>query len=394
VSPQVPHPSAGGYDLLLTTDEDAPTRAPKSVWLREEDPAALPRLRVAHLSDLHVGKGGRKRGLLLAHVAEVIGAVNRQAPDLVVVTGDLVHKGQVPYMHPVAQRLLRELRAPVLVVLGNHDIQFKAGSLPVRRYGRGWANFAQAFHPFLHFTVSLGGYEFIGFDSGPGDATARILTRGLSAQSIATLRADLLGADRAGRRGVVLFSHAPSRASLFTGVRPSSLGVFGRMRSGAAEFESLLLDAAARGQRVLHLAGHTHWSDVFEVRAGVRGRYFARWPTEQLSPCPHTLTSDVAIINTQAASHSGVLTKANARGYGYSMLTLGDPRPEIAFYRFGTRRPALCTLPMPPVQPGLPGPPDLPDLSDPPDLPDLPDELATPSRVPPAVAVVTRPPPM
>ncbi len=52
----------------------------------------------------------------------------------------------------------------------------------------------------------------------------------------------------------------------------------------------------------------------------------------------------MAIINTQAASHSGVLTKANARGYGYSMITLGDPKPEIEFYRFGTRRPVPCAV--------------------------------------------------
>lgn len=343
-APDTPAPP-GGYDLLLTTAQDAPTRVPKAVWLRAEDPAHLSRLRVAHLSDLHVGKGGRQKGLFLAHVAEVIAAVNKQAPDLVVVTGDLVHKGQEPHVQPVAQRLLRELHAPVLVVMGNHDIEWKVLGPPVRRYGRGWTNFAQAFHPYLHFSLSLGGYEFVGFDSGPGERTARILTRGLSPQSIAVLRADLLRADQAGRRGVVLFSHAPSRASLFNSVRPASIGMFGRMRHGAAEFESLLLDAAARGQRVLHLVGHTHWSDVFEVHAGLRGRYFARWPTEQLSPCPHALASEVAIINTQAASHSGVATKANARGYGYSMITLGDPKPEIEFYRFGTRRAEPCAPP-------------------------------------------------
>ena len=338
-------PLPGGYDLLLTTAHDTPTRVPKAVWLRADDPARLTRLRVAHLSDLHVGKGGRHKGLFLAHVAEVIAAVNQQAPDLVVVTGDIVHKGQEAHVQPVAQRLLRELRAPVLVVMGNHDIEWKAAGPPVRRYGRGWTNFAQAFHPYLHFSLSLGGYEFVGFDSGPGERTARILTRGLSPQSIAILRADLLRADQAGRRGVVLFSHAPSRASLFNSVRPASIGMFGRMRHGALEFESLLLDAAARGQRVLHLVGHTHWSDVFEVHAGLRGSYFARWPTEQLSPCPHALKSDVAIINTQAASHSGVFTKVNARGYGYSMITLADPKPEIEVYRFGTRRPAPCSPP-------------------------------------------------
>ena len=340
------HPPPGGYDLLLTTAEDAPTRVPKAVWLRADDPATIARLRVAHLSDLHVGKGGRESELLMAHVAEVIESVNRQAPDLVVVTGDLVHNGQDPRNQPIAQRLLRELQSPVLVVMGNHDIEFKSGgTMPIRRYGRGWTNFAQAFHPFLHFSLSLGGYDFIGFDSGPGERTARILTRGLSAQSIATLRADLLHADREGRRGVVLFSHAPSRASTFNRVRPASMGVFGRMRHGAAEFESLLFDAAARGQRVLHLAGHTHWSDVFEVHADARGRYFARWPNERQSACPHALTSDVAIINTQAASHSGLTTKVNARGYGYSLITLAEPKPEIEFHRFGTRRADLCLGP-------------------------------------------------
>lgn len=343
-----PQPQPGGYDLLLTTAQDAPTRVPKAVWLRSDDPAAISRLRVAHLSDLHVGKGGRQKGLFMAHVAEVIAAVNKQAPDLVVVTGDLVHKGQEPHVQPVAQRMLRELRAPVLVVMGNHDIEWNVVGPPVRRYGRGWTNFAQAFHPYLHFSLSLGGYEFVGFDSGPGERTARILTRGLSAQSIATLRADLVRAGQAGRRGVVLFSHAPSRASLFTSVRPASIGVFGRMRNGALEFESLLLDAAARGQRVIHLAGHTHWSDVFEVRAGVRGSYFSRWPTEQLSSCPHALASDVAIITTQAASHGGVFTKANARGYGYAMITLTDPKPEVEFYRFGTRPPMPCAA-LPPL---------------------------------------------
>ncbi len=341
-TPEGPPPAAGGYDLLLTTAEDAPTRVPKAVWLRSDDPEALTRLRIAHLSDLHVGKGGSHSELLMSHVAEVIAAVNRQPPDLVVVTGDLVHNGQDPHNQPIAQRLLRELQAPVLVVLGNHDIEWKSVGLPIRRYGRGWTNFAQAFHPFLHFSLSLGGYDFVGFDSGPGERTARILTRGLSPQSIATLRADLIRADGAGRRGVILFSHAPSRASTFNGVRPSSLGVFGRMRHGAAEFESMLFDAAARGQRVLHLAGHTHWSDVFEVRAGARGRYFVRWPTDRQSACPRALASDVAIINTQAASHSGVAIKANARGYGYSLITLAEPKPEIEFHRFGTRRVDPC----------------------------------------------------
>lgn len=112
----------GGFDLLVRSGAGPVSRAPKSVWLREEDPDALSELRVAHLSDLHVGKGGRKAPLLLSHVQEMVTEINRHAPDLVVVTGDLVHRGQNPTLAPVAQSLLLQLNAPTLVVLGNHDI--------------------------------------------------------------------------------------------------------------------------------------------------------------------------------------------------------------------------------------------------------------------------------
>ena len=34
-------PPPGGYDLLLTTAQDAPTRVPKAVWLRADDPKTI-----------------------------------------------------------------------------------------------------------------------------------------------------------------------------------------------------------------------------------------------------------------------------------------------------------------------------------------------------------------
>jgi hypothetical protein len=121
-SPLLPPP--GGYDLLVGGGQ-APTRAPRAVWLRADDPTALRQVRVAHLSDLHVGKGGLKKGaILLAHLHEIIDDVNRLSPDLVIVTGDIVNSGQQPQLWPIAQELLAEVAAPVLVVLGNHDIEF------------------------------------------------------------------------------------------------------------------------------------------------------------------------------------------------------------------------------------------------------------------------------
>jgi uncharacterized protein len=78
-------------------------------------PRAFEGLRIAHLSDFHLGaplsRGNRASERAAAWAAE-------RRPDLVCVTGDLVS-------HPRGERRLRALLAPLdnpFVVLGNHDI--------------------------------------------------------------------------------------------------------------------------------------------------------------------------------------------------------------------------------------------------------------------------------
>ena len=134
----------------------------------------------------------------------------------------------------------------------------------------------------------------------------------------------------------MLFSHAPSRAVLSGQTSANGGGAFGHMREGRAAFEQLLLDAAARGQRVLHLAGHTHWSDVFEAKTPAAGGAlaFARWADgaavdNQLMP----IHGKAALVTTQAATHAGPWPKASARGFGFTYLVLGDGDPEVAFHR-------------------------------------------------------------
>lgn len=102
-------PPAGGYDLAVDG-----ARAPRAVWLRAEDPDAPRPLRVIQLSDLHVGK---RPAELEPHIREVIGDVNRLAPDLVVVTGDLVEDGERAGVAQRAAELLRTVDAPVLAVM-------------------------------------------------------------------------------------------------------------------------------------------------------------------------------------------------------------------------------------------------------------------------------------
>ena len=76
-------------------------------------PPAFDGLRIAHLSDLHLGVPGRGR----AAVADAVEWVREREPDLVCVTGDLVSRRS-----GVAEleRLLARL-GHCYVVLGNHD---------------------------------------------------------------------------------------------------------------------------------------------------------------------------------------------------------------------------------------------------------------------------------
>ncbi len=91
-------------------------------WLRRrvrhveipELPAALEGIRIAHLSDFHLGPPSRGR---LATERAVRWVEERQ-PDLVCITGDLVS-------HPRGEKLLRVLLQRLgrpYVVLGNHDV--------------------------------------------------------------------------------------------------------------------------------------------------------------------------------------------------------------------------------------------------------------------------------
>ena len=90
-------------------------------WLRrrvlevqvERLPPELDSLRIAHLSDLHLGGYSRA----LRAVVDAVDWVVARRPDLVVVTGDLVAR------RSGMRRLEELLRAlgPCIVVLGNHD---------------------------------------------------------------------------------------------------------------------------------------------------------------------------------------------------------------------------------------------------------------------------------
>ncbi len=91
-------------------------------------PPAFDGYRIAHLSDLHVG-----RQLPQRYLEEAIEATLALAPDLIALTGDFIHKG---YRHVAqAAQAVGRLRAPdgLFAVLGNHDFSVR-NALGYRRY--------------------------------------------------------------------------------------------------------------------------------------------------------------------------------------------------------------------------------------------------------------------
>jgi predicted MPP superfamily phosphohydrolase len=74
----------------------------------------LEHIRVAHLTDQHVG-----RVTPYSIQREAVALANQQKPDLVVITGDFVCHSQV-YLDQLSE-LMRTFEAPVMAVLGNHD---------------------------------------------------------------------------------------------------------------------------------------------------------------------------------------------------------------------------------------------------------------------------------
>jgi 3',5'-cyclic AMP phosphodiesterase CpdA len=91
--------------------------------------------RAVHVSDLHAG---RHEALGLPEALAAL--VEEVAPELVIATGDLSHRGRADqFAH--AKELLDGLGTPVLAVPGNHDIPY---SFPAR-FTRPWVEFERAF---------------------------------------------------------------------------------------------------------------------------------------------------------------------------------------------------------------------------------------------------------
>ena len=111
--------------------------------------------RILHLSDLHFGF--HRQSL----VEPLLARINRAAADLVVVTGDLTHRGR-PGQYGLAADFLSRITAPVLSVPGNHDVPLY--NIPVR-FLIPWRGYRLAINPDLDPAGVAGRVRVLGLNS-------------------------------------------------------------------------------------------------------------------------------------------------------------------------------------------------------------------------------------
>lgn len=117
---------------------------------------------IAQLSDPHITRPGKLldgRVATARMLAECVARVNKlqPAPDLVLLTGDLVESGH-PDEYAQLRTLLAPLRQRVLLLPGNHDAR---DALRAAFPEQPW----QSGSPFLHYRVDLGDFQLIGLDT-------------------------------------------------------------------------------------------------------------------------------------------------------------------------------------------------------------------------------------
>jgi 3',5'-cyclic AMP phosphodiesterase CpdA len=104
--------------------------------------------RVLHVSDLHFGAGDDDA---IVRGAPIL--IERFAPELVIASGDLSHRGREDQLAR-ASAFLRSLQRPVLAIPGNHDIPYTFPARftrPFREFERNWNTTEPLFSsPALH----------------------------------------------------------------------------------------------------------------------------------------------------------------------------------------------------------------------------------------------------
>ncbi len=194
--------------------------------------------RILHVSDLHFGKRDDPR----AHEA-LTALVEKLAPELVIASGDLTHRG-LPEQHDRAAEFLRALELPLLTVPGNHDIPY---TFP-KRFTRPWHEFERHWET-TEPMYRTDGIVVVGLNS----------VRPWRHQSGRIHRRQLLRVAQA-------FLDVPEGTLRVVTLHHHLLGAPWRSRKKPVAKRNLVLAGLVEAGAELILAGHIHQSTIAERR--------------------------------------------------------------------------------------------------------------------------------
>jgi 3',5'-cyclic AMP phosphodiesterase CpdA len=206
-------------------------------------------VRLLHISDLHAGSVEEtevERGLAPL--------IERVDPQLIVVTGDLAHRGR-PAEHERAAAFLRALGRPLLVTPGNHDIPYSFPARftrPFREFQRHWETVEPVFRSDELLVIGLNSVRPWRHQSG-GIRNTQL------------------------RRAAELLAESPEGVLRVVALHHHLIGAPWRSRKKPVARRSEVLAGLVDAGAELILAGHIHQAAVserheFEVeRDGLRG---------------------------------------------------------------------------------------------------------------------------
>lgn len=234
--------------------------------------------RLVHLSDLHFG---RDRPELLE---PLISAVNDLAPDAIAISGDLTQRARRREF-AAARAFVDRLRAPCLIVPGNHDVPLDR---PLRRLFNPWGRYRKWFGPELEPLHRDAGLLLIGVNT----VNPLAWQRGwIARRALRRIRSALETAPPGLSRIVVMhhpLEHLPDQSKSLT---------HGAERA---------VDALAAAGADVVLSGHLHsWrAEPFAQREGRAG-----------------------VIQVQAGT--GLSTRLRGELNDFNLLTLGPERVTV-----------------------------------------------------------------
>jgi 3',5'-cyclic AMP phosphodiesterase CpdA len=202
-------------------------------------------IRLLHISDLHVGSVEEPQ---VERSLEPL--IERVAPDLIVVTGDLTHRGR-RVQHERAAAFLRGLGQPLLVIPGNHDIAY---TFPAR-FTRPFAEFERQWET-VEPVHSSDGLYVVGLNSV---RPWRHQSGGIRGTQIV--------------RAAELLARAPEGALKIVALHHHLIGAPWRSRKKPVSRRSEVLAGLVDAGAELILAGHIHQAAIaerheFEVSVG------------------------------------------------------------------------------------------------------------------------------